>query len=1135
MINTHYVELINLKPVPNTAKGLRSLYDRIEKHLRSLEALEQNVDQDIFIAMITSKIPKEAIIQLELQKGTRNKWNVRELRELFNNYVSARERAEQTHGGTREETAEVSNKPKVSSAEALVVGTQAVGGKTERTVSVQCRFCDANHWSDECNKYDTAEKRKQRIKGCCYRCLKQGHNANDCPKEITCAHCNKRNHHHRSLCPKKFGASKREQANLAEEIEPEADEDDEPHTENSMISSGEVVLMQTARANINNPNNGSKQNVRMLLDSGSQRTYITESLAKKMNLKMGKREEIMLLTFGSNTPKKIKTPTTKLNIFLKDGSTLKISANVVTQIAGSIQRRPVNLKSFENWEYLWNEFSLADDFPKVRETSSVELLIANDYYLDIILPQKIEVQPGLYMLGSKLGWILSGRTSESTENAEEPSMLILSYGADVNRETTLITHVDDSLPLKPNLEEFWRLESIGIQESPTENNDKVALNRFKETLNYENGRYAVTWPWKKDRPDLPENHGLAVGRLKSLVSRIKGHPDLAEKYGEIIEDQLKQGIIEKVRHEVPSSDTIKHYIPHHPVINPSKATTKVRNVYDASAKTRPENNSLNESMHRGPIMLQNLAGILLRFRLNKIAMVSDIEKAFLQIGLQDNAKDATRFLWLWDKAILETDNNIQTYRFCRVPFGIIASPFLLAAVIDYHLQSFGTNIAGNIKENIYVDNVITGTKSVQEALKLYNESKKNFEGAAMNLRDWMSNSKEVLDKIPVHDQAANKNTMKVLGLRWSLEEDTMAVMFHMDNNLILTKRTVLKQKASVYDPLGLFSPVTLRGKLFLQTLWNKNISWDKNLSVQEITQWDEICKDLRELPSCCFPRHIGLTQDGKLEYQLLVFCDASKNAYAAAVYLRQEIHGKGCKVDLIFSKTRLIPNKQITIPRLELLAAIIGTRCMKFVQEELNVEISEKHIWVDSQCVLNWINSKRTLGTFVENRMKEIKRDKDTKLHYISTKENPADMAGRGTGTQELKDNKLWWHGPKWLTNSKQDWSEWQPELTDKKREEVRTQIESEYRKTRVMFEAKLVAGEGSKDERNVEIKTPYGIDIRRFSSLTKLLRVTALSERFVNKLRKKSNRSGPRFTKLLRFKIFLSLRFELTKILRNS
>ena len=89
------------------------------------------------------------------------------------------------------------------------------------------------------------------------------------------------------------------------------------------------------------------------------------------------------------------------------------------------------------------------------------------------------------------------------------------------------------------------------------------------------------------------------------------------------------------------------------------------------------------------------------------------------------------------------------------------------------------------------------------------------------------------------------------------------------------------------------------------------------------------------------------------------------------MYLRQEIQEKGCKVDPIFSKTRLDLNKQITIPRLELLAATIGVRCIKFVQEELQLELSQKHKWVDSQCLINWINSKRALGTFVENRVKE--------------------------------------------------------------------------------------------------------------------------------------------------------------------
>ena len=336
VVNSHYVELINLKVAPNTAKGLRNLYDLIEKHLRSLEALEENIDQNIFISMITSKIPKEVLIQLELQKGARNKWTVRELRELFSNYVVARERAEQNHYTAKGETREDYYKSMVSSAEALIVGSQAVGGKVENRFSANCMFCNASHWSDECTKYDTTEKRKQKIKGCCFKCLRQGHGAKDCPKRVVCAHCNRRNHHHRSLCPQKFGTAANEQANLAEEIEPEEiepeeiePEDDDTHTENSLISSGEMVLMQTARADINNPNNGLKENVRLLLDSGSQRTYVTESLAKEMDLKMGKKEEIMLVTFGSDTPKRIKTPTTKLNIQLKDGSTLKISANVV--------------------------------------------------------------------------------------------------------------------------------------------------------------------------------------------------------------------------------------------------------------------------------------------------------------------------------------------------------------------------------------------------------------------------------------------------------------------------------------------------------------------------------------------------------------------------------------------------------------------------------------------------------------------------------------------------------------------------------------------------------------------------------------------------------------------------------------
>ena len=214
-------------------------------------------------------------------------------------------------------------------------------------------------------------------------------------------------------------------------------------------------------------------------------------------------------------------------------------------------------------------------------------------------------------------------------------------------------------------------------------------------------------------------------------------------------------------------------------------------------------------------------------------------------------------------------------------------------------------------------------------------------------------------------------------------------------------------------------------------------------------------------------------------------------------------------MDLIFSKTKLVPNKQITIPRL---ATSSNHRCTvhKFVQKELKIELSQKHIWVDSQCVINWINSMRTLRTFVENRVKEIKQDKHLKVHYISTTENPADIACRGMRSHELKDNGLWWHGPKWLTQSNQEWPEWQHNLSDQQKQEAQSQTETEYRKSQIIFEAKLVAGEGPIVDKIVESKAPFGINIERFSSLTRLLRVTALAERFINKLRKTTNKSGP-------------------------
>ena len=169
------------------------------------------------------------------------------------------------------------------------------------------------------------------------------------------------------------------------------------------------------------------------------------------------------------------------------------------------------------------------------------------------------------------------------------------------------------------------------------------------------------------------------------------------------------------------------------------------------------------------------------------------------------------------------------------------------------------------RENIYVDNVITGTSSVQDAINLYNVGKKLFKTAAMNLRDWMSNSEEVLNEIPECDKA-NREGINVLGLTWSVKEDYLSLSSQRGDELILSKRTVLQQIASVYDPLGLFSPVTLRGKIFLQNLCSQKISWDRHLSEQDKRQWYIIKEGLKELYHCQFPRYIGLDQKGMVDY-----------------------------------------------------------------------------------------------------------------------------------------------------------------------------------------------------------------------------------------------------------------------------
>ena len=177
-----------------------------------------------------------------------------------------------------------------------------------------------------------------------------------------------------------------------------------------------------------------------------------------------------------------------------------------------------------------------------------------------------------------------------------------------------------------------------------------------------------------------------------------------KQYNNIIEDQVKKGIIEKIDNNTVEGE-VKHDILHHGVIKPNNRTKKLRIVYDASAEAKKTNLSLNESLYQGPVILEDLCSLLLRFRTYDTAIVADIEKAFLQINLQEQDRDVTRFLWLKDinKPVIPSNNDI--FRFSRISFGIISSQFILAATIAYHLRSKKGPIAKKMMKDLYKGNL----------------------------------------------------------------------------------------------------------------------------------------------------------------------------------------------------------------------------------------------------------------------------------------------------------------------------------------------------------------------------------------------------------------------------------------------
>ena len=335
-----------------------------------------------------------------------------------------------------------------------------------------------------------------------------------------------------------------------------------------------------------------------------------------------------------------------------------------------------------------------------------------------------------------------------------PTQLPVGSQADRQQSNLVSTHVLKSAvnpvdvtneTLDGTLKSFWELESLGIK-------PRSLYEEFQEQISFKDERYEVHLPWKTPHPLLPDNYDLSMKRLDNLLKRLHQDPKVLIEYDNVIKEQLQRGIVEIVQNPGEGEVGKVHYIPHHAVIRRDKSTTKLRVVYDASARSNSV--ALNDCLYTGPPLKENIFDELLRFRANRVALCGDTEKAFLMVGMTEEDRDALRFLWV---DYIETSSpEIVVLRFTRVVFGVSSSPFLLNATIKHHTERYkdaDPEFVERFLRSIYVDDLSSGAPEINAAYELYLKSKLRRAEGGFNLRKFVSNCPELTSRIQCNESS----------------------------------------------------------------------------------------------------------------------------------------------------------------------------------------------------------------------------------------------------------------------------------------------------------------------------------------------------------------------------------------------
>lgn len=934
-----------------------------------------------------------------------------------------------------------------------------------------CIFCSQqNHESVACFRArDMSLDDKLKVvkdSKCCYLCLKRSHSSKICRLKSSCALCDRK--HAIILCPNYSHSNGR---TTISQISTGSNVSGSPGnamnvttspvnvTTNANLTCDPTVLIPTLRVQLQ-ACDGEACTVRAVIDTAAQRSYILNSTASRLGYKTEGQEVLFHSLFGGR-----QTGMTSHFKYKAQISKLSGEKSIVVDLLGH-DTICGELPTLPRGPWIKEMITCGLDVSNIlNDSGPIEILLGADVAFSLYTGNVYKFSFGtLVGVETILGWTVSGKLP--TEFCK----------------TTLGMLTTSMLVNEMNIADLWKLEILGI-EDPAEKKSKAEEQanvqlKFLESLKVDDqGRYEVHLPWKEEHSPLPSNYNLALKRMYSTYRKLENDGYLSD-YNNVFKDWLNEGVIE----EVLEVDNIRdgHYLPHRHIVK-LNSTTKIRPVFDASAREK-NSPSLNMCLHKGCNLIEQIPPLLHRFRLNKIGVIADIRRAFLQIGIVPGDREFLKFLWL------DAEGKIKTYRHKRVVFGLTSSPFLLGAVINQHLLEIMNNIDNGdskyLKSTIetltkcfYVDNAIASFDSREELETFIREATSVLADGKFDLRGWESSDSE----LTTHTNSS------VLGLCWDRKDDTLSLSSESLKKPEgkITKRLIMSAAHKIFDPLGLVSPVTLFPRILIQQVWAMKLEWDEEvpLHIQEsFLQWVE---EIDLLQNVKVPRWLS-SMTVTTNYSIHTFCDACETSYAAVIFLRVE--GKhGVRVLLMQSKARVAP--KTTIPRKELLAATIGSRLYNSVCNNFTGEY-ESYFWSDSSTVLAWLRRTENWAPFVMNRVNEIRKLTDIEnWHHVPGTLNPADLPSRGCLGKEFVESR-WWEGPEWLYQPKRQW----PSISTEYNEDL---ISKERRKTAVSTSMTTI---------NARDASPKDWYYRHFSHYPKLIRMIAWMKRFFNNSRSGSS-----------------------------